>query len=328
MSRRAIAIHEAAHTVVAYRTDGWIPPGSKVFASATSGRTEASFLSADGEAIATLAAPLATKLLLGVEDGAASDYQEVMALANANGGEATFKRWLAHAMRFLKEGSTAAAIGVVADQLEKRGELSGVEVEELLQPFLRKWFPAPKDTRKFPTIVRHKITAGGSSSSARGRFESPTHVKGFDVIKRGDMIVDYQNVTIEGYLSTFKNVTESDRQGDYVERGAFTETIKRFMRNPVLLADHTNRVENMAGSFVELREDDHGLWFRAVLSNSDTDRMRGLRALVAEGHLKTTSMGGIFHYRSDGRGIVKVDLLEGSLTPIPANPDAIFQVAV
>ena len=54
--------------------------------------------------------------------------------------------------------------------------------------------------------------------------------------------------------------------------------------------------------------------------------MRDTRFKVAEGHLKTLSMGGLFHYKEDGRGIFKVDLWEGSLTPIPANPDATFSV--
>jgi phage head maturation protease len=61
-----------------------------------------------------------------------------------------------------------------------------------------------------------------------------------------------------------------------------------------------------------------------MLSNSPAEDMKHVRALVAEGHLRTLSMGGRFYYRNDGRGIFKVELYEGSLTPIPANPDATF----
>jgi len=150
--------------------------------------------------------------------------------------------------------------------------------------------------------------------------------KKFDAIKEGDKIVDYQNVKVTGYLSTFKNYTESDRQGDYVEPGAFRETIKAFMRNPVLLVNHRNAVENMAGKFTSLHEDSKGLKFEAELSNSPTEFMRHVRALVAEGALQSVSMGGIFHYKPDGKGIEKVHLFEGSLVPIPANPDALFSV--
>ncbi len=148
--------------------------------------------------------------------------------------------------------------------------------------------------------------------------------KKFTEIKEGDRVVDYKDVTIKGYLSTFVGTTPSDRDGDYVQPGAFTETIPKFKKNPVLLVGHQNSVRTLAGSFTVIREDNTGLYVEAVLSNSPVDEMRDLRAKVAEGHLKTLSMGGRFHYLEDGRGIFKVDLYEGSLTPIPANPDATF----
>jgi len=155
-------------------------------------------------------------------------------------------------------------------------------------------------------------------------LEAPD-LKKVTVIKDGEgNVVDYRGVTIEGYLSTFKDTTEMDRQGDYVEPGAFTETLKKFMLNPVMLTDHQNKSCMLAGKFVEAREDRRGLFVRGILSdapgNADT------RFKVAEGMLKTLSMGGLFHYNSDGRGIFKVDLWEGSLTPIPANPDACVSV--
>ena len=60
---------------------------------------------------------------------------------------------------------------------------------------------------------------------------------------------------------------------------------------------------------------------KALLSNAPDNI--STRFNVAEGHLRTLSMGGLFHYKEDGRGIFKVDLWEGSLVSIPANPDAI-----
>jgi HK97 family phage prohead protease len=149
--------------------------------------------------------------------------------------------------------------------------------------------------------------------------------KKFDAVKDPDgNLVDYRDVRIKGYLSTFKETTESDRDGDYVERGAFKETLKRFKRNPVLLIDHQNNAESIAGSFEKVEEDDRGLYIEAVLSNSQSERMRDVRSKVAEGHLKALSMGGLFHYKEDGRGIFKVDLWEGSLVAVPANQDALF----
>ncbi len=148
-----------------------------------------------------------------------------------------------------------------------------------------------------------------------------------DAIKDKDgNVVDYQNVTISGYLSTFQGVTPSDRQGDYVVRGAFNETIPAFMRNPVMLANHDNDVRSLVGSFTTVKEDEKGLYVEGKLSNSPAPFVKDVRFKVAEGHLKTMSMGGVFHYNEDGRGIFKVSLWEGSLTPLPANPDAIFSV--
>lgn len=147
--------------------------------------------------------------------------------------------------------------------------------------------------------------------------------KRFDLVKDGDRVVDYQNVQVKGYLSTFSGL---DRDGETVKAGAFADTIPDFMRNPVMLADHRNQVANMVGSFSVVREDSKGLYVEGQLCNDDTEFMRHTRALVAEGHLKTMSMGGLFYYEPDGRTIFKVALFEGTLTPIPANPDAIFSV--
>lgn len=137
-------------------------------------------------------------------------------------------------------------------------------------------------------------------------------------------IVDYTDVMIEGYLSTFEAVTKADRDGDVVEEGAFTETIPEFMKNPVLLVDHINMVEYLAGNFTSVREDRNGLKIKAEVSNSPD--MVNVRFKIVEGILKALSMGGIFYYKEDRRTIFKVKLWEGSLVSIPANQDALFQV--
>jgi HK97 family phage prohead protease len=137
-------------------------------------------------------------------------------------------------------------------------------------------------------------------------------------------ICDYRSVALKGYLSTFVGTTAMDREGDYVEQGAFSDTIKEFANNPIMLRDHRNVTGDVVGSFTVMREDSKGLYVEAVMS--DAPDVQSLRFKVAEGHLKTLSMGGLFHYKADGRGIFKVDLWEGSITPIPSNPDARFQV--
>jgi len=137
-------------------------------------------------------------------------------------------------------------------------------------------------------------------------------------------IIDYRNVVIEGFLSTFVGTTSSDRDGDFVMEGAFNDTLAQFRRNPVMLMDHRNSVPNLAGSFNRIGVNSRGLAVRGTLSNAPG--LIDTRFKIVEGHLKGLSMGGLFFFDRTGRGIEKVDLFEGSLTPVPANPDTMFEV--
>lgn len=175
-------------------------------------------------------------------------------------------------------------------------------------------------------ILIHKVAEAHERVK---RFDAQVEVtpntKGAEPITDIDgKVIDYQNVRIKGYLSTFEGMTEMDRQGDTVMPGAFRDTIPKFMQNPVLLMDHRNSVSTIAGKFVSMKEDRNGLAFEAQISNAPG--LSDLRFKVAEGMLVTTSMGGLFHFAEGGRKIFKVDLWEGSLVAIPANPDARFSV--
>lgn len=138
------------------------------------------------------------------------------------------------------------------------------------------------------------------------------------------MILDYKDVTINGYLSTFENYTKADRDGDYVRSTAFDKSINKFSTNPMMLMDHVNDLDHVAGSFTHITKDANGL--AVVGSISNAPELRKIRFLVAEKHLKTLSMGGLFLYGHDGKAIDEVDLWEGSLVPVPANQDARFAV--
>ena len=149
-------------------------------------------------------------------------------------------------------------------------------------------------------------------------------VKAFTEVKAADgAVTGYRDVTIKGYLSTFGN---ADRQGDIVKPGSFAETIPQFMQNPRLQVDHKNSAEYTIGSFTVVREDSKGLYVEAKLSNSPAPLATDMRYKVAEGHIGALSMGGFFHYEDDGRTIFKVQLYEGSLVAIPANPSALLSV--
>ena len=137
-------------------------------------------------------------------------------------------------------------------------------------------------------------------------------------------ITDYQDVKIAGYASTNESVTVADRGGDYIRRGAFEKTIGKFMENPVMLSDHTNSTKQIVGRYTKVEEDKKGLYIEGDISNSPD--LSNLRFQVIEGNLQTMSIGGIFRYEEDGKGISEIDLMEISLVAIPMNPDARFSV--
>lgn len=145
------------------------------------------------------------------------------------------------------------------------------------------------------------------------------------VLKDGNgNVEDYRDVRIAGMASTFKEVTPKDREGDYVLKGAFNRTLKQFMQNPVMLLDHKNHTDSLVGSYTKVEVNDAGLYVEGILSNAPS--AKSIRFLVAEKHLKAFSMGGFFQYGKDSKGIEGVELFEISLTPIPMNPDSLFQV--
>lgn len=323
LGKRAISIHEAAHAVMVYRLGGRMRPEQKAWANEQEGRVDYLSMSPKDDSIVGLAGVYAEKLFLGkasVDHSANQDVKDVM--ENAKRFELPMeevKKWSRECISLLNEPATKNAVLTLASEIERKGALNGEEVETILAPAISEWQITNDLRKKRFRIVRNKAPQEGRISAP---VDSSFPGKSFEAIEKDGAIVDYQNVVIKGYLSTFGNV---DRDGDTVERGAFKESIPRFMRNPVLLCDHLSRVGSLVGRFTRMFEDDNGLFVEAELSNGQSDYLRHVRALVAEGHLRTLSMGGIFHY--NGSSIVKVELLEGTLTPIPANPQAIFERA-
>ncbi len=135
------------------------------------------------------------------------------------------------------------------------------------------------------------------------------------------VISDYLNVVIEGYASTFVATTKKDRGGDYILPGAFDRTIPEFLKNPVMLTNHKNKVEAIAGSWSKVVANLQGLAVTGMITNAPG--MKDIRFKLMEGHIKGLSIGGIWHYLDDGYGIEDADLFEVSLVAIPMNPDAL-----
>jgi len=175
-------------------------------------------------------------------------------------------------------------------------------------------------------IITPEQFVGLGDSTMAWKADAPieldnTDTKKLKPIEENGRVVDYRDVSIRGYLSTFGNF---DRDGEAVEKGAFIETLKEFMRRPTMLVDHRNSAFSVAGRFTKAVEDSNGLYVEGMLSNAPD--MQGIRFRVAEGDLKTLSMGGVFHRNLEKRSIFKVQLFEGSIVAVPANSEAMFSV--
>jgi uncharacterized protein len=130
----------------------------------------------------------------------------------------------------------------------------------------------------------------------------------------------------EGYASVF-GVQDSD--GDVIVKGAFTKTIGQFAakrKMPKMLWQHNPAI--IVGKFLEIREDDHGLWVKGSLI-LEVEKGREAYALMKAGELDAMSVGfniGSALAGNNGRGRVidEVDLWEISLVTWGANPEALI----
>lgn len=133
-------------------------------------------------------------------------------------------------------------------------------------------------------------------------------------------------VYIEGYANT-KN--RKDRYGDiptvYTKVRAFCYDIEQYRKNPVLMIDHWNSVDHVAGSIVEIKEDENGLWFKAQFSGSDLPLIKHAREVYREGHAKGISIGGIWHFEDPENPdhLTLAEIFEISLVGIGADPNAL-----
>jgi HK97 family phage prohead protease len=136
------------------------------------------------------------------------------------------------------------------------------------------------------------------------------------------VIADYRDVVIEGYASTWGSPKNKDRGGDYISPTAFNATIQQFMTNPVILSNHVNTTDSLAGSWEKVGVTTAGLAVRGNISNAPG--MQDTRFKLVEGHLKGLSIGGIWYYSQEEQGLIEeADLFEISLVAVPMNPEAL-----
>lgn len=127
--------------------------------------------------------------------------------------------------------------------------------------------------------------------------------------------------TFEGILSAY-DVT--DRVGDRVIKGAFTESIKEFGSRRPLLFSH--RQDEPVGS-VELVDTETSLNVKGRF-NLAVNRAREVYELMRAGDLDSMSIGYTVkdsRYASDGvRELTAIELLEASIVAVPANPSCVI----
>ncbi|MFA5162097.1 MAG: phage major capsid protein [Elusimicrobiales bacterium] len=147
-------------------------------------------------------------------------------------------------------------------------------------------------------------------------------------IEGGKIIQENGSVFLEGYANT-KN--QADRYGDiptvYKAKRDYVYDLKEYLKNPVLLVDHVNAVDHIAGSMAEIREDAKGLYFKAKFSSSDYPVVEHARRIYTEGHAKGISIAGRFHYENPDapHQLTLAEIYEISLVAVPADPDALAE---
>jgi len=123
--------------------------------------------------------------------------------------------------------------------------------------------------------------------------------------------------TVEGYASLFGEI---DQARDKVMPGAFAGTLaRRGVRRVPMLFQHDP--SEPVGIWLELREDDRGLYARGRLI-PDVARARELLALIREGGIDGLSIGfrtvkGRIDPRTRIRSLLAVDLWEISIVTFP-----------
>ncbi len=141
-----------------------------------------------------------------------------------------------------------------------------------------------------------------------------------------DIKADVGSRTVEGYASVFDVV---DMDGDIIRKGAFKESIqRRGLRGVRFLWQHDDT--QVLGVFNELKEDKHGLFFKAKIS--DTTLGNDVLTLLDDGAVDENSIGFMIDQGGatpidpdnpfGGREITSIDVWENSIVTFASNRSA------
>lgn len=123
---------------------------------------------------------------------------------------------------------------------------------------------------------------------------------------------------------TFKVVASDetiDRAGEVIKISGWE--LWNFMKNPVIIANHIYKVENIIGKATNIYVENEKLVVEWVFAT--TDLAQDVRKLYDGGFIKTVSVGFIPKERDPNNSniITRAELLEVSFVPVPCNPNAL-----
>lgn len=126
----------------------------------------------------------------------------------------------------------------------------------------------------------------------------------------------------EGYASVFDGV---DSFGDTIVKGAFSESLSKMKRKPLMLYGHS--ANNVIGKWTDVEEDDVGLHVRGELTPNHS-LADDVYASMKHGAIDGISIGfripkgGSEELDDGGRKLSKIDLVEMSIVGFPADDSA------
>ena len=173
-----------------------------------------------------------------------------------------------------------------------------------------------------PKYYDEKIGLEAWEASLEKGTKTQTHKTEYKTLSFEVEDFDEEEGVFSGYAAVFGNV---DTGGDIIEPGSFTKSIAKGLARKKILALHNDQWLPI-GKPIVIREDSHGLYIKAQIS--DTTMGRDVKTLLKDGVINELSIGYdpvVFDYDSDGiRHLRELELWEVSVVTWAMNPEALI----